>query len=787
MNWNESLSSAGPWLLQTSYQVSLLVLLVLLVQRLFSRWLSPRARYGLWLLVIARLCWPFSVELAAGPWSPLAGQASRSQEQLARPSAPSQPALQLLPIGGPARARTQPTSIEPEPELAGVVPQAEANAPGSRPLALGTLGEAFSTQQPAATNFGSMPEPAEGLAWSAWLLWTWALGSLLALARLAFSEWAFQRRLRDARPVRDAHVLGALDQARVALKLRRKLECVRTEASDSPAVHGLFRQRILLPSYVLESFSGEELRLLFLHELSHVRRRDVELNLILAPLSALFWFHPLVHLALAHLRAAQEALRDWEALGSSASPSPQLYAGALIKLMERTQAEPRPAGGVGFLLNGRFLKERILMITRFSSQRPRAGFLGGLLALPLAWICFTSAAPVASMALPTGQVDDTPQVLGDVRFTPAGATALKQVPVASHQELPAWQAQLQAALQEPISLHFPNGSLDTFVEYLRQVTDLNFVISPEVKGSYGQSVALEVEDTPIAEVLDLVLLSVDADLGYCLAGESVYIGYGDNLPRTYLTHVYNIAELIEAASSEVPEEECLEQLTDLVREGIDPESWDQGTANLRAWGELLVITQTAEAQAEVLQFLNLLLNRGQATAMSISEREAKLKQQLASLQVSVDYQDASLARVAKDLRQRYGLELFIEPECLEDRLSLTLQGVSLHSMLGFLAGASELNLWTQNGRLYLTYGMGSSRIEVYPIEDLVQRPSGLEALGKEERREGLHEMIREIVSWESWEQGGEMWGWDDLLVVRQSDAVHAELRAFLADLRRGLR
>ncbi|MHC4568002.1 MAG: M56 family metallopeptidase [Planctomycetota bacterium] len=52
------------WLLRTTGQASLLICLVLLAQRLLRRQLGVRARYLLWLVVVARM---------ALPWAPQSG------------------------------------------------------------------------------------------------------------------------------------------------------------------------------------------------------------------------------------------------------------------------------------------------------------------------------------------------------------------------------------------------------------------------------------------------------------------------------------------------------------------------------------------------------------------------------------------------------------------------------------------------------------------------------------------------------------------------------------------
>src|SRR5437899_6652918 len=55
-----SLTALGGALLKVSAQASLLIALVLLVQWLGGKKLSPRVRYALWLLVVARLLLPVS-------------------------------------------------------------------------------------------------------------------------------------------------------------------------------------------------------------------------------------------------------------------------------------------------------------------------------------------------------------------------------------------------------------------------------------------------------------------------------------------------------------------------------------------------------------------------------------------------------------------------------------------------------------------------------------------------------------------------------------------------------
>ena len=50
---------------------------------------------------------------------------------------------------------------------------------------------------------------------------------------------------------------------------------VETEAVGSPALFGFVRPRLLLPAGLMSQFTREELRHVFMHELAHVKRRDI--------------------------------------------------------------------------------------------------------------------------------------------------------------------------------------------------------------------------------------------------------------------------------------------------------------------------------------------------------------------------------------------------------------------------------------------------------------------------------------------------------------------------------
>src|SRR5687768_12890241 len=81
------------WLCATSVQVAVLVLVLLAAERLLARWLTPRWRYALWLVVLLRLFAPGLPELPRGAvdWrlaAPAAPAGSAAPSSSAVPSVP---------------------------------------------------------------------------------------------------------------------------------------------------------------------------------------------------------------------------------------------------------------------------------------------------------------------------------------------------------------------------------------------------------------------------------------------------------------------------------------------------------------------------------------------------------------------------------------------------------------------------------------------------------------------------------------------------------------------------
>lgn len=136
----------------------------------------------------------------------------------------------------------------------------------------------------------------------------WLTGVLVGLGRIASGLWAIRRWRRGSAPVTDPEMLDLLKNVCRTAGLRRLPE-LRIGSDGVPVTWGIGRTVILIPA-AFASWSHALRRTVLLHEVAHAARRD-SLTLFAASLaSAIYWFHPLVWLAVRRLRFESERACD---------------------------------------------------------------------------------------------------------------------------------------------------------------------------------------------------------------------------------------------------------------------------------------------------------------------------------------------------------------------------------------------------------------------------------------------------------------------------------------------
>ena len=242
--------------------------------------------------------------------------------------------------------------------------------------------------------------------WSGVLLLIWSSGSACCFVVLCVRSARFRRRLRCCAVVGQARRYQLLEQCGQLLGVRRSVRLLEVAGLRTPAQMGLFRPTVLLPTDLAESFTDEQLRHVFLHELAHVKRCDVLANGLLAVLRMLHWWNPLYWLVQSRLIVERELACDASVLQSLAPGESRSYGSTLLEVVSGLRGgvdrelhlPPAALGFVPFTGGKSSFRRRIRLLGRVDPvELKRSRVLGFCLTLALLIVgCTDGKAPESS-------------------------------------------------------------------------------------------------------------------------------------------------------------------------------------------------------------------------------------------------------------------------------------------------------------------------------------------------------------------------------------------------------
>ena len=121
-----------------------------------------------------------------------------------------------------------------------------------------------------------------------------------------------------------------LAQLTTSLRIGKRVGLAVCDRIATPVLVGILRPIILLPPAALTGWSPDEIEMVLLHELAHVRRWDNLVNLAQRIVESLLFFHPVVWLVSNWIRREREACCD--ALVVDRTKRPHAYAELLVAL-----------------------------------------------------------------------------------------------------------------------------------------------------------------------------------------------------------------------------------------------------------------------------------------------------------------------------------------------------------------------------------------------------------------------------------------------------------------------
>ncbi|MCX8130869.1 MAG: M48 family metalloprotease [Clostridia bacterium] len=246
----------------------------------------------------------------------------------------------------------------------------------------------------------------------------WIVGIVVLAVYLLLSNVKFRKFIASNEISVSSDIANLLYESRMALKIGYEIKALVVKGLKGPALFGLFRPVLLIPDELEGKMDVEELRHVILHELGHIKQKDLVINWIAGVLTVLHWFNPIIWFAFARMRLDREISCDAYVLWRSDYIEQDKYAQTILKAVKIFNGYVSNHFITGILGSKAHMRKRIVAIVSFEVKKYNLSFIATALFALLSVILLTGAIKIEAVG------DMSPG--GDKRHLASGNTLTKE-------------------------------------------------------------------------------------------------------------------------------------------------------------------------------------------------------------------------------------------------------------------------------------------------------------------------------------------------------------------------
>jgi beta-lactamase regulating signal transducer with metallopeptidase domain len=196
---------------------------------------------------------------------------------------------------------------------------------------------------------------------SQYALYLWIIGVLVALTFNLTGYLRFSKYLRRAN-------IPATDEENRILELilngQKNVSLVRNPYATTPMLVGFLRPCIIIPN---SAYNEKQLKYILLHEITHLRRKDIAIKWITMLATSIHWFNPLMYFIKREINYICELACDETVIEKLNSTEKQAYGDTLIAVVANNKY---PVGLLQATMSEEknTLKERLISIMKHSKK-----------------------------------------------------------------------------------------------------------------------------------------------------------------------------------------------------------------------------------------------------------------------------------------------------------------------------------------------------------------------------------------------------------------------------------
>lgn len=221
----------------------------------------------------------------------------------------------------------------------------------------------------------------------------WFLGALILSLITIIKNMQFYLNIKNRKPLQDARTRKLVDDCTASMGIRRELPVYEIGEIRSPLLYGVIKPCILLPEGIYEKIGTQGLKHIIMHEIAHIKRRDILQSLIASVLQIIHWFNPFIWFGFYRMRQDTEIACDAMVLSYMGDEEKNSYGKTIINLLESYKSPVSIPGTAGILEAKSQIERRIRMIKLFSKGTYKLSFAAVLIIAVVALAVLTNAKP----------------------------------------------------------------------------------------------------------------------------------------------------------------------------------------------------------------------------------------------------------------------------------------------------------------------------------------------------------------------------------------------------------
>lgn len=332
---------------------SVFTLLILLVKRIFHKALSAKWHYYIWILLLIRLLIPFYPESPISIYNVFYIAADRID----------------LPIGNASNPLQEGSFIEGPASTLTTSPQTQVN----------TVIKNTNNPSIPSSNIDTATKVNETSIFDSIMnisAITWISVVLLFSLYTIFINVVFAINIHKRyNLLEDERINNILEECKRKMKIKRPIALFTTNKMRTPSLYLFFKAKILVSKSYMEELSNAEIKYIFLHELSHYKRKDIIINWILTFLQIIYFFNPFIWYAFYRIHEDCEVSCDAAALRHIKEEEYHSYGNTIIKLIKLFSESNFIPVTAGIGKNKSNYKRRIIMISKYKKSKWISTFL----------------------------------------------------------------------------------------------------------------------------------------------------------------------------------------------------------------------------------------------------------------------------------------------------------------------------------------------------------------------------------------------------------------------------